>query len=269
MPNPRRITRLKTLMSFSHLPRTARRATLSRSFGLLNYFRYEQTQPDRFYSHLARDTRELIEALHADINHAPLSGLRILDVGGGPGYSATEFEDKGATYISLEPDVGEMAAAGITIANAVRGDGMNLPFRTGSFDIVYSSNVAEHVPRPWDMGDEMLRVCAPGGLVILSYTIWLGPFGGHETGLWPHYVGGDYARDRYARLHGHPPKNSFGTSLFDVSCRAGLTWARTSGAQVAALIPRYHPRWAWWLVHVPLLREFLVSNLIIVLRKPA
>ena len=33
------------------------------------------------------------------------------------------------------------------------------------------------------------------------------------------------------------------------------------------LIPRYHPRWAWWLVHVPGVREFLVSNLAIVLRK--
>mgnify|MGYP006197261757 CR=1 FL=1 len=30
----------------------------------------------------------------------------------------------------------------------------------------------------------------------------------------------------------------------------------TTGAMVAAF-PRYHPRWAWWMVRTPLLREFL------------
>ena len=34
----------------------------------------------------------------------------------------------------------------------------------------------------------MLRVTRPGGLAILSYTVWLGPFGGHEMGL-THYLG--------------------------------------------------------------------------------
>lgn len=117
----------------------------------------------------------------------------------------------------------------------------------------------------------MLRVTRLGGLCILSYTVWLGPFGGHETGLWPHYVGGAYARDRYTRRHGHPPKNVFGTSLFAVSCREGLHWAhevqRRGDATVELCFPRYHPWWAWWLVRVPGVREFAVSNLVIVLRK--
>jgi hypothetical protein len=33
-----------------------------------------------------------------------------------------------------------------------------------------------------------------------------------------------------------------------------------------AAFPRYHPRWAWWMTKAPLLREFLVSNLVLVLR---
>ena len=116
----------------------------------------------------------------------------------------------------------DLAAAGIEVAQAVRGDGTSLPFADGTFDITYSSNVAEHIPNPWDMGEEMLRVTKPGGLVVLSYTVWLGPFGGHETGLWEHYVGGEFARDRYTRRHGHPPKNVFGSSLFALSAREGL-----------------------------------------------
>lgn len=234
---------------------TRARATLRRSLRLLNHFRFEQRDPDRFYSMLATDTYELIEALRADVSPAA-SCNTVLDVGGGPGYFAAAFEKHGTRYISVEPEG----------PGTVRGDGMALPFRDDAFDVVFSSNVAEHVPRPWDMGEEMLRVARPGGLVVLSYTIWLGPFGGHETGLLPHYISGAFARDRYARRHGHPPKNSFGTTLFAVSCAEGLRWARRHGT--AACFPRYHPRWAWWVTRVPVLREFLVSNLVIVLRKP-
>jgi SAM-dependent methyltransferase len=140
---------------------------------------------------------------------------------------------------------------------------MALPFADDSVDICLSSNVAEHVPRPWQLGAEMLRVTRPGGLALLSYTVWLGPFGGHEMGL-THYLGGRRAAARYARKHGHPAKNNYGSSLFAVSVADGLRWARSTGAFVAAF-PRYHPRWAWWMTEVPLFREFAVSNLVLVL----
>jgi hypothetical protein len=32
-------------------------------------------------------------------------------------------------------------------------------------------------------------------------------------------------------------------------------------------LPRYHPWWATWIVHVPILREFASWNLVVVLRK--
>ena len=253
------------------MKRTRSLATLRRSWRLLRSFRFEQTAPEVFYGGLAQDTAALIDALTHD-HSLSLTGARVLDVGGGPGYFASAFAQRGASYAGLEPDVGEMAAAGISVAQAVRGDGTCLPFADGTFDITYSSNVAEHIPNPWDMGEEMLRVTKPGGLVILSYTVWLGPFGGHETGLWEHYVGGEFARDRYTRRHGHPPKNVFGTSLFALSAREGLDWARgvappgPQGAEFLAAFPRYHPWWAWWVTKVPLLREFLTSNLVLVLR---
>ncbi|MHA2789988.1 class I SAM-dependent methyltransferase [Corynebacterium sp. S7] len=250
------------------LSRTRRFATLSRSWSLLRSFRFEQTQPAIFYGGLALDTAQLIDELTSDLDGPPLSGARVLDVGGGPGYFASEFESRGAWYVGVEPNAGEMAAAGLSGFGSVRGDGSNLPFRSDSFDIAYSSNVVEHTPDPWGMGADMLRVVRPGGLVMISYTIWLGPFGGHETGLWQHYVGGEFARDRYTRTHGHPPKNVFGESLFNVSCAEGLKWASSvEGATLVAAFPRYHPSWAWWLVRVPVLREFLVSNLVVVLRK--
>ena len=90
-------------------------------------------------------------------------------------------------------------------ATYVRASGMALPFADASVDICLSSNVAEHVPEPWRLAREMLRVTRPGGLAVLSYTVWLGPFGGHEMGL-SHYLGGARASDRYARKHGQPPE---------------------------------------------------------------
>ena len=39
-----------------------------------------------------------------------------------------------------------------------------------------------------------------------------------------------------------------------------------STGQLVAAFPRYHPWWAWWLTRVPGLREFAVSNLVLVLR---
>ena len=250
------------------MKRTRSLATLRRSWRLLRSFRFEQTAPAIFYGGLAEDTAALIDALCHDLS-LPLTGARVLDVGGGPGYFASAFAQRGASYVGLEPDVGEMATAGIEVAQAVRGDGTCLPFADGTFDVTYSSNVAEHIPNPWVMGEEMLRVTKPDGLVLLSYTVWLGPFGGHETGLWEHYVGGEFARDRYTRRHGHPPKNVFGSSLFALSAREGLDWARgvtSQGSQLVAAFPRYHPWWAWWVTKVPVLREFLTSNLVLVLR---
>ena len=84
------------------------------------------------------------------------------------------------------------------VATYVRASGIALPFDDDSVDVCLSSNVAEHVSQPWRLGREMLRVTKPGGLVVLSYTVWLGPFGGHETGLW-HYLGGERAARRYTR----------------------------------------------------------------------
>lgn len=248
----------------------AGRATLARSTRLLTEFKFEQSDPARFYGALASDTESMVADLWSAF-HPGHRGATVVDVGGGPGYFAAAFTEAGWRYIGIEPDPREMHAAGHSHRGGpgsfVRASGLALPLRDDSVDVCLSSNVAEHVPQPWRLGEEMLRVTRPGGLAILSYTVWLGPFGGHETGLW-HYLGGRQAAKRYTRRHGHPPKNNFGSSLFAVSAADGLRWAQSTGALVAAF-PRYHPRWAWGLTSVPGLREFLVSNLVLVLRPPA
>jgi SAM-dependent methyltransferase len=237
------------------------RATLARSVHLLREFRYEQPDPARFYTALAQDSAAQLGS------YVDLDGAVLLDVGGGPGYFRDAFRARGATYYALDSDVGELSGLGGIVSGTVIGSGMDLPFGDGVVDVCYSSNVLEHVPDPWRMADEMVRVTRPGGTVFISYTTWFGPWGGHETAPW-HFLGGARARRRYQRKQGHEPKNKYGESLFRVTVRDALAWARTQTcADVVAVLPRYNPWWSHWLVRVPLLREVVTWNLVLVLRR--
>jgi ubiquinone/menaquinone biosynthesis C-methylase UbiE len=228
---------------------------------LFRSFLTEQTDPDGFYQTLAGDSvRQLA-------SHAPLNGRVVVDVGGGPGYFSDAFRAAGASYLGVDPDVGELSARGEPGENMVRASGTKLPVRSGSVDICYSSNVLEHVSEPQVMLDEMCRVTKPGGTVFVSFTPWYSPWGGHETAPW-HFLGGHYARRRYLRVTGKQPKNKFGESLFALSVGAALRWAKTTPhAELHHAYPRYHPRWAMWIVRVPGVREIASWNLVMVLRK--
>lgn len=225
---------------------------------LFRLFLVEQTDPDAFYSALAEDSAAQLATF------ADLDGAMVLDVGGGPGYFARAFADRGASYIGLEVDA---ASDMPSDTHSVRASGEALPFLDGSLDVAYSSNVLEHVRRPWVMADEMVRVVRPGGIVFLSFTPWFSPWGGHETAPW-HFLGGDRAARRYERRNGKPPKNRFGETLFGYRVGQALAWARRQpDAELIAAIPRYHPWWAWWLVRIPVVREFALWNLVVVLRR--
>ena len=104
---------------------------------------------------------------------------------------------------------------------------------TDALDLVYSSNVLEHVPDPEAMADEMVRAARPGGTVVISWTPWLSPWGGHETAPW-HYLGGRRAADRYARRLGRRPKNDYGRSLYACSVGRMMRWLDGACATVGS-----------------------------------
>lgn len=235
-----------------------RRATLRRSVRLFRLFLKEQSDPELFYSNFADDSVRMLGSFVA------LEGTTVLDVGGGPGFFARSFTRAGARYVGVEIDAADDAPAE---SFAVRGSGTILPFATNAVDVAYCSNVLEHVGDGDRLLAELVRVTRPGGTIFLSFTPWLSPWGGHETAPW-HYFGGRRAADRYARRRGHRPKNDFGRTLFAYRASALLAWARnTPGVQLVRAYPRYHPRWAWWIVSVPGLRELACWNLALVVRR--
>ena len=205
---------------------------------------------------LARDSVRMVGELGS------LAGRTVLDVGAGPVQFAAAFAAAGARYVALDADPAELRTR-----PAVAGRGERLPVADRSVDVCFSSNVVEHVPAPWRFADELVRVTRPGGLVVVAYTNWLSPWGGHETSPW-HYLGGYPAAERYGRRYGHPPKNRYGAGLYPVSVAAGLRWA--TGRPDADLVdarPRYLPAYARPLLRVPGLREIATWNLWLVLRR--
>jgi SAM-dependent methyltransferase len=234
---------------------------LARSAELLQAFRVEQTDPVRFYGLLAEDSARLVASF------TPLAGRTVLDVGAGPEQFAQAFVARGARYVAVDHDAAELASGDRTGTCALLASGERLPVADGCVDVAFASNVFEHVRRPLALGDELVRVTRPGGVVVVAYTNWLSPWGGHETSPL-HYLGGERAARLYQRRYGRPAKNQVGENLFRVSVAAGLAWARSQpDARLVEARPRYYPRWARPVLAVPGLREVAAWNLLLVLRR--
>jgi ubiquinone/menaquinone biosynthesis C-methylase UbiE len=105
---------------------------------------------------------------------APSLDETMLDVacGGGLVVCALAPHVRHATGIDMTPamlDRARVLAREKGIANVTfdEGDGLALPYPDGTFDIVTSRFSFHHVPEPQQMLQEMVRVCAPGGRVVV------------------------------------------------------------------------------------------------------
>jgi SAM-dependent methyltransferase len=97
-------------------------------------------------------------------------GKRILESGCGTGRWMAFFERLGHVPIGIDDSAGALAAARAHDREMrfVRGDIVASPLREASFDVVFSSYVAEHFEDgPDDLLREIRRVLKPGGLLLL------------------------------------------------------------------------------------------------------
>ena len=232
-----------------------------RSVRLFRLFLSEQQDPDRFYMALASDAASQLAEI------VTVADRTVLDIGGGAGYVTREFRSRGANCYLFEVDEGEMTSRGDTPPGAVLADGFWLPVRDGGADVCVSSNVLEHVRDPRGLIEEMVRATKPGGLIYLAFTNWYSPWGGHEMAPW-HYLGAGAAERRYLRKHGKLPKNRVGSSLFPVHIGPVLRMMRDrSDVEVVSARPRYYPAWCKVLLYIPVVREVITWNLLLILRR--
>ncbi|HET9757782.1 MAG TPA: methyltransferase domain-containing protein [Candidatus Limnocylindrales bacterium] len=114
----------------------------------------------------------------------PDAPRHVLDLGCGNGNSVDAFRGHDASIAWVGVDIGdsqEVRARRRKDATFVTYDGTRVPFPDGTFDLVYSSQVLEHVPDPLVHLREIARVLRPGGMFIGS-TSQLEPY--HSMSYW-------------------------------------------------------------------------------------
>ncbi len=91
-------------------------------------------------------------------------GARVLEVGAGTGKQAFELKRRGFEVTAIEiPDSNYAAQRVLPIVDY---DGATIPLPDASVDVVFSSNVLEHVHDLARMHSEIRRVLKPGGTCI-------------------------------------------------------------------------------------------------------
>jgi ubiquinone/menaquinone biosynthesis C-methylase UbiE len=102
-------------------------------------------------------------------------GTRLLDVGCGRGGVVEQLLEYECRMVGVDPDICSLAEHRLPAAllPCAAGFSGQLPFHSGSFDLVISSWVLEHLPRPAAAFAEAARVLRPDGhLVTLAPNRW-------------------------------------------------------------------------------------------------
>jgi SAM-dependent methyltransferase len=124
------------------------------------------------YGIVARDLEASAADFLARIHFEP--GTRLLDLACGSGQVAIPAARAGAeaTGVDIAPKWIEQARAraqeeGLN-ARFDEGDAEDLPYEDDSFDLVISLIGAMFAPRPERVAAEMVRVCRPGGRIVMG-----------------------------------------------------------------------------------------------------
>ncbi|MBN2053820.1 class I SAM-dependent methyltransferase [bacterium] len=113
----------------------------------------------------------LLESLLPDT-----TGMRILDLGCSRGTLSYLLRARGGDWVHADLDLVNLNEAMALLGTNVVRLGQTLPFKDSAFDCVVSLDYIEHLEDDSACLDELHRVLAPGGLLILSTPITGRPF---------------------------------------------------------------------------------------------
>jgi SAM-dependent methyltransferase len=169
------------------------------------------------YRKLAEDTvsperaKEQWNMLWQVCGTEPENGQTILEIGSSFGAFVGYASKCGMSAFGIEPERERvhiardlLAAKGTKQILITTGVGECLPFLDARFDVVYSTNVLEHVRNPEMVIAEGIRVLKPGGFlqfVVPNYGSW---WEGHYGVVWLPNMPRSLAR-LYVRLYGRHP----------------------------------------------------------------
>lgn len=92
------------------------------------------------------------------------SSTRVLEIGGGSGFQAKVISSWGCPVVSI--DLADRTPSNSPYFPVRCYDGTHIPAESESFDLIFSSNVLEHVTDLPPLFSEMHRVLTPDGIAI-------------------------------------------------------------------------------------------------------
>lgn len=103
------------------------------------------------------------------------AGARVLEIGAGAGWQSRMFSELGFDVSAIDLESSQYRQQAVFDVKTY--DGHRIPFGDASFDVVFSSNVLEHIPHVEEFQAEILRVLAPGGRAVhilpsASWRLW-------------------------------------------------------------------------------------------------
>jgi SAM-dependent methyltransferase len=174
------------------------------------------------------------------------AGARILEIGAGTGKQARELQRRGFDVVAIE--IADSSYAGHREFPIEDYDGRTIPLPDASVQVVFSSNVLEHVPDLPRMHSEIHRVLEPGGYCIHAMPT-------HTWRLWTTLTSyleaiSFFVSSVPALLPRAMPRGAEGRRLKEA-------WYRTARHTVGLCLPRrhgergnviselwlFHPRW--------------------------
>jgi ubiquinone/menaquinone biosynthesis C-methylase UbiE len=116
-----------------------------------------------------------LERVLTEIKSEKPKGGIILEIGAGTGWQAKKITENG--YHVKAIDIADSAYSIHRIWPIINYDGNYIPFPCNYFDVVFSSNVLEHIPHVVEFQNEIKRVLKPDGIVVhvlpsASWRFW-------------------------------------------------------------------------------------------------
>jgi SAM-dependent methyltransferase len=214
-----------------------------------------------FYELQARDAIRWLDRVGVKLQ----PGVSVIDLGCGHGIFGAEFMKKGCevTFADQRQYLAPELQSARFVALDIDRDDFN---SAGKYDLVICSNVLEHLAQPERFVKECSKLIKDDGLLYLSWTNWLSPFGGHDFAPL-HYLGGRRGQWLFDKLIRKHRNHTIYENLFPTYIGRVLKWIRqTPDLVVLRSASRYYTEFSF-VTKIPVAREFLSWNCALLIGK--